>query len=72
MLVSSDFLGYLNRKKEVEKKSGPLIQAAIKTTPGGDDKNPSVAPVSAPPEHQKGQQEVEYLNEKSSTVSVIL
>ena len=72
MLVGSDFLGYLNRKKETEKKSSPLISATLKAPPGGNEKNPPVDPISGRSERRKGDEEVEYLNEKSSTVSVRL
>ncbi|MDR2386659.1 MAG: hypothetical protein LBE80_03620 [Deltaproteobacteria bacterium] len=72
MLVSSDFLGYLARKKETEKKSGPLVQAALKSSPGGKEKSPPVAIESNEQNKAQLNQEVEYLNEKTSTVNVVL
>jgi hypothetical protein len=70
MLVSSDFLGYLNRKKEVEKKSTPLIQATLQAPAGDNEKNQPVDPVNIRPKAQKHKEDVEYLNERSSTVNV--
>jgi hypothetical protein len=72
MFVSSDFLGYLNRKKDIERNTSPLVTAAQKASPGAKDK--------APPVDQKGKrqnphakdEEVDYLNEKPSTLNVIL
>jgi hypothetical protein len=72
MLVSSDFLGYLARKKETEKKSAPLVHAALKSSPGGKEKSPPVAIESANQGKAQLNEEVEYLNEKTSTVNVVL
>jgi hypothetical protein len=72
MLVSSDFLGYLNRKKEIEKNSRPLVQAALKSSPGGKEKSPPVEQALDNQSAAKIGEEVEYLNEKTSTVNVVL
>jgi hypothetical protein len=72
MLVSSDFLGYLSRKKELEKDSRPLVSAALKSSPGGKDKSPPLEPVNSKAAGRKADEEVDYLNAKSSTVSVVL
>ncbi|MDR1051503.1 MAG: hypothetical protein LBP95_10605 [Deltaproteobacteria bacterium] len=72
MLVSSDFLGYLNRKKETEKKSGHLIEATLKPSPGGKEKSPPVDQVTQGGGRGKHQEDVEYLNERPSTVNVVL
>ncbi|MDR3203878.1 MAG: hypothetical protein LBV23_03920 [Deltaproteobacteria bacterium] len=72
MLVLSEFLGLLNRMKEFEKKNNPLVKATFESSPGDNDKTQPQAP--APKERLDRAQsgEVEYLNQKSSTVSVIL
>jgi hypothetical protein len=72
MLVTSDFLGYLNRKKETEKKSGPLIEPALKSSPGGKEKSAPVDQATGGSPNQKRGEEVDYLNERSSTVNVVL
>ncbi|MDR0356555.1 MAG: hypothetical protein LBJ64_12600 [Deltaproteobacteria bacterium] len=72
MLVSSDFLGYLNRKKEIEKKSGSLIEATLKASPGGKEKSPPVDQTTKGTNRAKLSEDVEYLNERSSTVNVVL
>ncbi|MDR0621779.1 MAG: hypothetical protein LBJ61_07875 [Deltaproteobacteria bacterium] len=72
MLVSSDFLGYLNRKKEAEKGNRPLVEAALKSSPGGKEKSPPVERVAENRGEARGNEEVEYLNEKTSTVNVVL
>jgi hypothetical protein len=72
VLVSSDFLGYLNRKKEIEKNSKPLVGATLKSSPGGKEKNPPVEQVVSDHNNTHSKEEVEYLNEKTSTVNVVL
>jgi hypothetical protein len=72
MLVSSDFLGYLNRKKELEKKSGPLIEATLKSSPGAKEKGTPVEQVTSSNRRVKTKEDVDYLNERSSTVNVVL
>ncbi|MDR2442314.1 MAG: hypothetical protein LBE31_02190 [Deltaproteobacteria bacterium] len=72
MLVSSDFLGYLNRKKELEKNNDPMVRAAMKSSPGGKEKGPPIEPVGREADNTRTNEEVEYLNEKSSTVNVVL
>ena len=72
MLVSSDFLGYLNSKKELEKNSRPLVQAALKSSPGGKEKSPPVEQLTGNRGEARKDGEVEYLNEKTSPVSVVL
>jgi hypothetical protein len=73
MLVSSDFLGYLNRRKrETEKDSSPLVPAALKASPGGKEKAPPVDQKTDKPQERGKEEEVEYLNERRSTLSVIL
>ncbi|MDR1546958.1 MAG: hypothetical protein LBU12_09705 [Deltaproteobacteria bacterium] len=71
MLVSSDFLGFLARKKNLEKQ--PLVSAALKASPGDREKSPPVDKVSG---DQRGRRanddEVDYLNEKTSMVNVVL
>ncbi|MDR2352000.1 MAG: hypothetical protein LBF22_02355 [Deltaproteobacteria bacterium] len=71
MFVSSDFLSYLNRKKDIEKKSRPLVTAANKTAPGAKEKAPPVEQKTER-DHQRKDGEVDYLNERSSTLNVIL
>ena len=73
MLVSSDVLGYLARKKELEKNSRPLVSAALKSSPGGKEKSQPLEPEG--PEssaRRQAEKEVEYLNQRSSTVNVVL
>jgi hypothetical protein len=72
MLVSSDFLGYLNRKKELEKGGDPLVRAALKSSPGGKEKAQPPEPVGNRAASGRTAEEVEYLNQRSSTVSVVL
>ncbi|MDR1656809.1 MAG: hypothetical protein LBT47_04530 [Deltaproteobacteria bacterium] len=72
MLVSSDFLGYLNRKKDLEKNSEPLVRATLKSTPGGKEKNAPLEPVGRNSNATRTPEDVEYLNERSSTVNVVL
>jgi hypothetical protein len=74
MLITSDFLGHLNRKKrETERDSSPLVKAALKASPGGKEKSPPVDQKTGKPEAQgKDQGEVEYLNERRSTLNVVL
>ncbi|MDR1111324.1 MAG: hypothetical protein LBP92_11685 [Deltaproteobacteria bacterium] len=72
MLVSSDFLGYLSRKREQEKNSSPLVQAALKSSPGGKDKSPPVDQVTGNRDRAQLNGEVDYLNERPSTVNVVL
>ncbi|MDR2457371.1 MAG: hypothetical protein LBD41_02695 [Clostridiales Family XIII bacterium] len=71
MLVSSDFLSYLKRKNENTKTSSPLVTAALKASPGGKEKAP---PVEQLLEKQKRTKEevVDYLNDKPSTLNVVL
>ncbi|MDR2460738.1 MAG: hypothetical protein LBE38_08160 [Deltaproteobacteria bacterium] len=71
MLVSSDFLGYINRKKEKEKVSSPLLAATLKTSAGGKEKAPPVDQKTETKEREK-KEEVEYLNERPSTLNVVL
>ena len=72
MLVSSDFLGYLNRKKELEKNNRPLVSATMKSSPGGKEKSPPLEPVSSEAAARQAKEEVDYLNERPSTVNVVL
>jgi hypothetical protein len=72
MLVSSDFLGYLNRKKEAEKNSRPLVQATLKSNPGGKEKSPPVEQATGNQNRTHLSEDVEYLNERPSTVNVVL
>jgi hypothetical protein len=72
MLVSSDFLGYLSRRKELEKNSSPLVQAALKSSPGGKDKSPPIDQSAGNRERSKLNDDVDYLNERPSTVNVVL
>lgn len=72
MLVSSDFLGYLARKKEQDKTSRPLVPAALKSSPGGKEKSPPLEPATSEASTRQAKEEVEYLNERPSTVSVVL
>ncbi|MDR1042169.1 MAG: hypothetical protein LBR80_18775 [Deltaproteobacteria bacterium] len=74
MLVSSDFLGYINRRKrEAERGSGPLVSAALKASPGGKEKSPPVEQ-NIESQRRKGrvESEVEFLNERRSTLNVVL
>ena len=71
MLVSSDFLGYLRRKRD-EKTSAPLVSAALKSSPGGKEKSQPLEPAGSKPSERRGAEEVDYLNERPSTVSVVL
>jgi hypothetical protein len=74
MLVSSDFLRYLKMKKrEAEKKSGPLISAALKSSPGGKEQAPPVDQSLETRVREKSKDgEVEFLNERRSTLNVVL
>ena len=72
MLVTSDFLGYLTRKREQERSSKPLVSATLKYSPGGKEKSPPLEPVNAETSARQTDEEVEYLNQRSSTVSVVL
>ncbi|MDR2405697.1 MAG: hypothetical protein LBE27_04940 [Deltaproteobacteria bacterium] len=72
MFVSSDFLGYLNRKKDIERNSSPLVTAAQKASPGAKDKAPPVDQKSKRHHNPDKDEEVDYLNEKRSTLNVIL
>ncbi|MDR2340705.1 MAG: hypothetical protein LBF40_11360 [Deltaproteobacteria bacterium] len=74
MFVSSDFLGYLNRKKTTERdERNPLVTAALKTSAGGKEKAPPVEQRTEGQRKREGDQgEVEYLNERPSTLNVIL
>ncbi|MDR3153517.1 MAG: hypothetical protein LBW85_04410 [Deltaproteobacteria bacterium] len=73
MLVSSDFLGYLNRvKREAEKNSSPLVSAALKSSPGGKEKAAPVDQKTARRERAPQEDDVEYLNERKSTLNVVL
>jgi hypothetical protein len=72
MLVTSDFLGYINRKKENEKKNSPLVTAALKTAPGGKEKNEPVEQISEKQSQTKNKEDIEYLNNKSSIFDVVL
>jgi len=72
MIVTSDFLGYINRKKENEKKSSPMIAAALKTSPGGKEKDEPVEQITEKQGQVKNQEEIEYLNNKTSIFDAIL
>jgi hypothetical protein len=74
MLVSSDFLGHLNRRKrEEERSSGPMVSATLKSSPGGKEKAPPVDQNLDNRSHDMGNEgEVEFLNERRSTLNVIL
>jgi hypothetical protein len=71
MFVSSDFLSYLNRKKDIEKNSRPLVTPASKISPGAKEKAPHVDQKTDRHAHGKDD-EVDYLNERPSTLNVIL
>ncbi|MDR2349338.1 MAG: hypothetical protein LBF41_01765 [Deltaproteobacteria bacterium] len=72
MLVSSDFLAYATRKKENDRKGSPLVNAALKSSPGGKEKAPPVEPENAREKEKKKEEAVDYLNDKPSTLNVIL
>jgi hypothetical protein len=74
MLVSSDFLGYLKRRKrEEERGSSHLVSAALKSSPGGKEKAPPVDQDLETRSRDKGKEgEVEFLNERRSTLNVVL
>jgi hypothetical protein len=72
MFVSSDFLGYLKNKSNLEKNSRPLVTAPQKNLPGGNDKAPPVRQVTEKQEHRAPQEEVDYLNDRPSALNVIL
>jgi hypothetical protein len=72
MLISSDFLSYMIRKKENEKRSSPLVTASLKSSPGGKEKSPPVEQRTDREKEEKMDDSVDYLNEKSSTLNVIL
>jgi hypothetical protein len=72
MLVSSDFLGHLTRKRELEKKDRPLVSATLESPKGGNEKAQPLEPASSKRGGGRAGDEVEYLNERSSTVSVVL
>jgi hypothetical protein len=71
MLVSSDFLGYLNRKKDNDKRSSPLVAAALKSSPGAKEKAPPVERTLSKIKRDK-KEEVEYLNAKPSNLNIVL
>ncbi|MDR2198813.1 MAG: hypothetical protein LBR53_05055 [Deltaproteobacteria bacterium] len=73
MFVSSDFLGYLNRKKDIEKKGSPnhLVPATLKSSPGTKEKAPQMEYQTD--RHKRARaKEIDYLNERSSNLNVIL
>jgi hypothetical protein len=72
MLISSDFLTYVIRKKENEKKDSPLVAASLKSSPGGKEKSAPVDQRTEREKEEKKEESVDYLNEKSSTLNVIL
>ncbi|MDR1395460.1 MAG: hypothetical protein LBK52_04730 [Deltaproteobacteria bacterium] len=72
MLITSDFLVYLNRKKTEPRTARPEIQASLASSPGGQRKK------SQPPSGYEGlnsspdPEEVDYLNSRNSTLDVVL
>ena len=72
MLISSDFLGYVIRKKENEKRGSPLVAASLKSSPGGKEKAPPLDQRTEREKEEKKEGAVDYLNDRPSALNVIL
>ncbi|MDR1607604.1 MAG: hypothetical protein LBT38_04250 [Deltaproteobacteria bacterium] len=70
MLVTSDFLAFVNRKK-VERPSRNPVESAWESSPG-DRQRPDQPLESNPTPKSNRGKEVDYLNARQSTLDVVL
>ncbi|MDR0549740.1 MAG: hypothetical protein LBI10_10090 [Deltaproteobacteria bacterium] len=72
MLVPSDYIPYVNRKKYERGPFRALIEAPLAAAPGGGRKKSDPIEPALPKKERPVDQEVDYLNARPSTLDVVL
>ncbi|MDR1871439.1 MAG: hypothetical protein LBS60_05855 [Deltaproteobacteria bacterium] len=72
MFISSELMGYLKQKKIERPVTRSSIEAPVAASPGGERKKSPPVDGGERKEFNQADEEVDYLNARSSTLDVVL